>query len=146
MSMKARHVLIVLVLALGGVVPALACNYTYTVIDGAGRETIVSEGSSATLRLGETYTLRMEYHENHRNCNVSPEETLYLLDGSRWRLERETQPLYLLSWPQWEQPASRTHRGEFVFTAAQAGTWLVEVVRVCDRGGYHGEIYLEVRS
>ena len=123
---------------------AAACNYTYTVIDAEGREVRISEGERATLTQGESYILRMEYHENHRNCRVSPEETLYLLDGARWRLDRETQPLLLTGMPEWIQPAPRTHRGEFAFTASAAGDWLFEVVRVCDRGGYHGRFFLEV--
>ena len=138
-------ILLITVMLLATTIPVLACNYTYTVIDSVGRETPVTEGNSAILIRGETYTLRMEYHENHRNCNVSPEETLYLVDGARWRLDRETQPLILRAMPDWEQPASRTHRGEFTFTASQEGSWQVEVVRVCDRGGYHGEFVLEVQ-
>lgn len=123
-----------------------ACNYTYTFIDQAGNATVVAEGERATLTAGERYTLTMEYHENHRNCSVSPQETLYLVDGSRWREGRETQPLVLVSMPQWEQPARRTHRGDFQFIAARAGVWSLEIVRVCDRGGYHGELFIEVQS
>ncbi len=125
--------------------PAMACNYTYTVIDPTGRETVVSEGNSLTLVQGETYVLRMEYWENHRNCTVTPEDTLYLVDGARWRPDRDTQPLILRETAEWEQTASRTHRGEFTFDAAREGAWSVEVVRVCDRGGYHGAFLLEVR-
>lgn len=144
--MERRRLGIILGFILGAALPAAACNYTYTLIDPAGRHTVVTEGGSASLVRGESYVLRMEYHENHRNCSVSPEETLYLVDGARWRLERETQPLVLTAMPRWEQPASRTHRGEFAFTAAREGAWLLEVVRICDRGGYHGEILFEVQS
>jgi hypothetical protein len=145
-TMTTRRMGIILVLLLVSAAAATACNYTYTVIDTEGREVQITEGERTTLTHGESYVLRMEYHENHRNCTVSPDETLYLVDGARWRLDRATQPLVLTGTPEWIQPTSRTHRGEFTFTAAAIGEWMFEVVRVCDRGGYHGAFFLEVRS
>ncbi|SIQ19468.1 hypothetical protein SAMN05920897_10532 [Alkalispirochaeta americana] len=124
---------------------AFGCDYLYTIMDQAGTERVLREGETALLRANETYTLRMEYRENHRNCSVTPEQTLYLLEGARWRVARESQPLVLVAPPQWEQPASRSHRGDFTFLASQDGYWTLEVIRSCDRGGYHGTIYLEVK-
>lgn len=98
------------------------------------------------LQAGAQYTLEMVYVENHRNCTVSPDETLYLLDGSRWRVARDTQPLVLAALPEWTAPARRTHAGTFPFAAQTPGVWALEVVRVCDRGGYHGTLIFEVRS
>lgn len=144
--MNARRTGIVLFLILAAAASAAACNYIYTLIDSQGREVQVVEGGRVSLTQGEHYVLRMEYRENHRNCTVTPEETLYLLDGARWRLGRETQPLLLSEIADWTQPASRTHLGEFTFTASTAGNWLFEVVRTCDRGGYHGSFHLEVGS
>ncbi len=140
-----KRIVTFLVLLLAGSIATFACNYTYTVIDAAGNAQRISEGETAILQQGGEYTLQMVYVENHRNCTVSPDQTLYLLDGSRWRVARDTQPLILTSPPDWEEPRSRTHSGEFPFVANVSGTWTLEVVRVCDRGGYTGEIHFEVQ-
>lgn len=144
--MKTRRTVMILFFVLASTASAAACDYVYTVIDSRGMELRIREGEQTTLIQGERYILRMEYRENHRNCNVSPEETLYLVNGARWIDNGDTQPLVLTAMPEWEQPASRTHRGDFTFTAARVGEWLVEVVRECNRGGYHGTFILEVRS
>ncbi|POQ98481.1 hypothetical protein AU468_12880 [Alkalispirochaeta sphaeroplastigenens] len=143
--MKHKGLLITLTIFLVPLAPAFACDYLYTIIDQSGREISLEEGGTALLRQDETYTLRMEYRENHRNCTVTPEETLYLLDGARWRVNRESQPLVLLEAPRWEESGPRSHRGEFPLLASLVGTWALEVVRSCPRGGYHGVIHLEVQ-
>ncbi len=126
--------------------PAAACEFVYTLIGPDGEERSIETSNTTTLREGAAYTLRMAYREDHRNCNIGPEDTLYLLDGARWRLERETQPLVLTTEPAWNQPSSRSHVGELQFTAATAGEWSLELIRTCHRDGYAGTLRFVVEE
>jgi len=137
------------VILLAAAAVAGACELHFYLIDAEGVERPLSAdgGSSADpvhLELGQQYILRIVYLEDHRNCEVRPEDTLLLLDGARWRVGRETQPLVLAAPVTWSQPRTRTHEGEVRFTAAAAGTWTLEFIRECDRGGYHGQLLFEV--
>ena len=124
--------------------PAFACIPDFTLIDSEGRETVLDIGNLIELDSGQEYVLRIEYWEDHRNCSAKPEETLFILDGARWRVERETQPLILSANPEWTRPESRTNLGELRFIAASPGKWVLEIIRVCDRGGYAGRLEFHV--
>lgn len=124
--------------------PAFACIPDFTLIDSDGHETILDIENPVELDAGRDYTLRIEYWEDHRNCSAKPEETMFLLDGARWRVGRETQPLVLSAAPEWTRPAARTNVGELRFTAVNPGEWILEIIRVCDRGGYSGQIEFHV--
>jgi hypothetical protein len=116
----------------------------YTIIPAGGEEIRVEPGSPIALAQGQDYVLRMEYYEDHRNCTAKPEETLLLLDGSRWRENRDDQPLVLSSSPVWTKPKSRTNVGELAFTAAAPGSFRLEIIRECTRDGYQGELLFVV--
>lgn len=140
-----KRIFLVALLFVAGNGVLWACNYTFTLIDSQGTTQGVQEGVPVSVTQDETYTLNIRYVENHRNCTVTPEETIFLLDGSRWRVQRDTQPLLLTAAPEWSQPAQRTHEADFIFQPQTAGPWNLEIVRVCDRGGYTGLLTFEVQ-
>ena len=124
--------------------PGFGCEFAYTLIEPSGDERTIETDNATTVRAGEEYTLRMAYREDHRNCSAEPEETVFLLDGARWRPERDTQPLVLAGTPEWEQPSVRSHVGELRFTAGEPGTWTLELIRTCHREGYTGRLEFTV--
>ncbi|MBN1834776.1 MAG: hypothetical protein JW820_02935 [Spirochaetales bacterium] len=144
-----RIIIIALGVFLAAAAVAGACELHFSLVDSAGIERPVSaangsSGDSIPLELGEEYTLQMVYREDHRNCTVEPEDTVLLLEGARWRPARDTQPLILAAPVTWTQPQSRTNQAEVRFVAAAAGSWTLEIIRECDRGGYHGELVFAV--
>jgi hypothetical protein len=123
-----------------------ACEIDYSIIDQSGTSISATPSQTITLKQGETYTFQMTFYEDHRNCRVPPEDTLFLLDGARWRPQRETQGLVLGGAVEWMENSSRLNTGLTTFTALQPGTYSLEVIRVCDRGGYTAELIFEVSS
>ncbi len=117
-----------------------ACEFTYTLTDSQDRSREISVDSPVMVTRGESYTLSLSYWEDHRSCKLGPEGTMFLLDGARWRVQRDTQPLILLSDVSWDGSSSRTKTGTVRFTANTAGSWILEVLRICDREGYQGEL------
>ncbi len=142
--MKTFLFAVIVILSGIGTERAFACRQEYVLVAPNGSESAIEASSTTRVALGETYTLRIEYYEDHRNCTAIPEETMFLLDGARWRVNRETQPLVLTATPEWNRPSSRTNVGEVTFHAAAAGTWRVEIVRTCTRDGYTGWLEFEV--
>lgn len=119
-----------------------ACIFTYTLVGPDGSVEIRS-GTPAHVVTGESYRIEIAMRENHANCRIQPEDTLFLLEEGRWRLLRDTQPLVLLEEIVWEQTGSRRYATVVSFSVAQAGAWRVDVIRECDRGGYHETLILE---
>ncbi len=139
-----RSIIVIALATVFALIEATACTMEYTIIPAGGEEVSVEPGSPFTLAQGQDYILRMEYYEDHRNCTAKPEETLLLLDGSRWREDKAGQPLVLSSSPVWTKPKSRTNVGEFEFTAVAPGSFCLEIIRECTRDGYQGELVFVV--
>lgn len=133
-----RMLLTMVMLTAAAVLPA--CEFTYILTNSSGTQREVSTDAPIVLHQGETYTLSLSYWEDHRSCPLGPEGTLFLLDGARWRVQRETQPLILLDQPLWDDSSSRTKTGKLSFTAHHTGSWILEVLRICTREGYQGEL------
>ncbi len=123
-----------------------ACEFDYTIVDQAGKSIQVTPSQAITLKQGETYTFQMTFYEDHRNCIIPPSDTLFMLDGARWRPLRESQGLVLGSAMQWKENSSRLNTGLTTFTAVLPGTYSLEVMRICDRGGYTAELIFIVSS
>ncbi len=139
-----RRVVCTLALLLGSALAASACIFTYT-LAGAGDETqIALSGAAPVVRVGERYRIEITMRENHANCRIDPEDTLFLLEEARWRVLRETQPLVLLAEIEWEQIATRRYTTAIEFRAAETGLYRIDVIRECDRGGYHEVLLIEV--
>ena len=147
--MNSKTVGIAIILLFVGAPSLFACIMDYTLVhpDGSEEQIVADDPDQAVeLITGITYILRTSYRENHRNCSVTPDDTIWLLDGSRWRESRDTQALLLESAMVWTQTAVRTNTGELTFTAQQEGMRELEVIRVCDRDGYHGMVYFLVEQ
>jgi hypothetical protein len=139
-----RWITIILMATTFGLIDAAACEMNYTLTSGDGTTVTVRPEQPIELELGSTYVLALEYYEDHRNCTVQPEETLLLLEGSRWRENRETQPLLLTAPIEWTSPKNRTNLALVEFTATSAGTFRLEIIRSCTREGYDGELVFVV--
>ncbi len=139
---------LILVFAAGllflGSAAAFTCDFDYTIIDPAGEEQAVRPGKPFPVTTDNVYTLTFSYYENHRNCLVAPEETQFEIDGSPWTLNNKAQPLMLTSLPQWEAVSGREHAGELIFVPGEAGTWELDVLRICTKGGYAGTLVFAV--
>ena len=121
-----------------------ACEFNYTLVDASGRSMQVTPSQPMVLKLGESYSFEISFYEDHRNCVVPPSDTLFMLDGARWRPLRDSQGLVLSGAMEWKEHSSRLNTGVTSFTALLPGTYSLEVMRVCDRGGYTAELIFAV--
>lgn len=143
-SRRARKRLVLaLALLVGSAFAANACIFTYTLVgpDGGVR---LEPDSPVSVAAGETYRIDITMREDHGNCSLEPEDTMFLLNEGRWRVDRETQPLVLLSDIVWEQAGPTRYTTEIEFDAREAGDWRIDVIRECTRGGRHEILLINV--
>lgn len=115
---------------------AFACEMAFE-IDGEGFDsTKILPGSTVKLVAGETYTISVEFVEDHRNCKVPPDETLFILNDEKWRTLKETQALILQNSVQWSEDTKTANSCDLVFVAQESGTQKLMIVRECSKGGY----------
>ncbi len=122
---------------------AFACEFTYMIRSSDGKSERVIPGRPAELESGESYTLTVSYREDHKNCIVAPEDTLFLVEEERWREGKDYLALTLVSSEGWKSDG-RSHEASFVFTASKQGEWPLEVIRECTRGGYKATLLFRV--
>ncbi|PKL26807.1 MAG: hypothetical protein CVV46_14725 [Spirochaetae bacterium HGW-Spirochaetae-2] len=121
-----------------------ACEFNYTLVDQSGNTMQVTPSKPMVLKQGESYSFEISFYEDHRNCVVPPSDTLFMIDGARWRPLRDSQGLVLGGTMEWKENSSRLNTGFTSFTALLPGTYSLEVMRVCDKGGYTAELIFEV--
>lgn len=131
----ALALLVPLVFMLAAAAPLAACEFTYT-ISGPGLSAVrVIPGVPVALSSGAQYTLSVAYREDHRNCLVPPEDTVFLVEEERWKAGKDYLPLQLLEAQPWSD-SGRSLATTLSFRAGEPGTWPVQVIRECSRGGY----------
>ena len=123
-------------------VGAFACEMTFMLSDSSGNSRTVIPGKKIVLKRGETYSLVIRFKEDHNNCKVAPEETLFLLDEEKWRSSKDYLPLKLEGSINWTDINSRIHETELTFKAAKSGDWELEVIRECKKKEGYDEYLL----
>jgi hypothetical protein len=121
-----------------------ACEVSLRIVDAAGAARTLAPGREVEVALGGTYRLEVTFAEDHGRCAVDADETELLLEEQAWKRSRTGLPLVLLEDPVWRDRSSREHATELVFRAAEAGTWELEVVRDCSKGGYDETFRIKV--
>ena len=124
---------------------AIACEMHFTVISKAGDAEEVRPGKEMRLDLGETYTMMVEFTEDHRSCTTPPEMTMYLLEEERWKEEKDYLPLDLKEQGEWEQVSPGTWEQRLVFTTQNSGSTELEVIRDCPKGGYYETLEFKIK-
>jgi len=122
-----------------------ACELHFSVISADGAIQEVSPDREAVVAEGENYTLRVEFIEDHRNCITPPEATMYILQDEKWKATKDYLPLQLQDQGDWGADASHIWIQEITFKAAEKGTWELEVIRDCPKGGYDELIVFNVQ-
>ena len=121
-----------------------ACEFDYQVTDRNGNTMQLTSSQPLVLTQGESYTFHIAFYEDHRNCAVPPSDTLFMINGARWRPGRDAQGLVLDSAFVWKEESSRLNSGVATFSATVSGTYTLEVIRVCDRGGFTDDLTIIV--
>ena len=130
--MHIKKIFIILIFVFGAA-GAFACQLTFSLVSGDGSVRNIVPGRSVDLDLSEVYTLKVTLEEDHSNCPVPAEDTVFLLDEEKWKASKDYLPLILQDNISWSDTGSRSHLTELAFTAVQAGVWELEIIRDCDK-------------
>ena len=123
---------VIFLIAIGG----YACEMNFSLLSPGGTAQETLPDNSISLSTGESYILRVEFTPDHRKCIVPPEETIYLLLEEKWKSSKDYLPLQLVSRGEWVLDSSQTYVQEISFEAIEMGSWELEIVRDCSKGGY----------
>ncbi len=122
---------------------AHACIFTYTLVGPDGNVRVEPDAPVA-ITAGLTYRIDVTMREDHGACSLEADDTIILLNEGRWRVNRDTQPLVLLSEIVWERVGPTRYTTSFEFDARESGDWRIDLIRECTRGGRHETLYLQV--
>lgn len=122
-----------------------ACEFSFALSGPDGATLPLRPGSETALQRGESYTLEVTFIEDHRKCLLTPEDTEFFLEEVKWKPGREL-PLVLEEAVSWEEADARTNRALLSFRAVEAGSFTLEVLRECDKGGYDELLLFSVGS
>ena len=121
-----------------------ACEMIFNLSGPSLMDMRVLPGSTIILQEGASYTLRVEFIEDHRNCSIPPEDTLFMLDGQKWRVDKTEQGIVLQDQILWTVKSKTTNFTLLPFLALQEGTFTLNINRDCPKGGYHENITFSV--
>lgn len=138
-TMVRRILIAALMVTLGGAA-AFACEMSFTLEGQSYTSMNILPGSTVKLLEGQSYKITVEFNEDHRNCKVPADETLFLLNGEKWRSNKETQALLLKSVIEWDTVTNTKNVIVLEFTASVKGEQVIQIVRECSKGGYDEEI------
>jgi len=124
---------------------ALACEMNFTIFSSDGETVGVRPGKSVTLETEQTYTMAVEFVQDHRQCIVPAGDTVFLLEEEKWKTGKDYLPLLLLSQSGWREVAPGIWEQEIVFSAQESGTAALEVIRDCPKGGYDETLLFKIK-
>jgi hypothetical protein len=124
---------------------ASACEMSFRLVDSSGASRRILPGATVPLKAGSGYKLSVEFVEDHRNCSVPAEDTLFLIGGADWTAGRKDQGLVLAKSADWIEEGRTVNRADIAFTAAKAGTYDLGIFRDCSKGGYDEIITFTVK-
>ncbi len=130
---KTKRIFIIMGILSIVAIRVFACDMSFTITDSAGDSYDIVPGNPFDLERGETYSLLVNFTQDHGRCTVAAEDTVFLLDEERWQESGDGPAMQLLNDPIWEDASSMSHEVSFQFLAEQTGTWELEVIRKCDR-------------
>ena len=134
--MKKRFIVVLIIAALFIIGSELyACEMNFSLVSHDGEQKIVP-GKEVDLSMGENYSLNVQFIEDHRRCATPPEETMYILQEEKWKISKDYLPLQLIALGEWVMESDDEWIQNIDFTPLERGTWNLEIIRDCPKGGY----------
>ncbi len=142
--MVSKRYFLIGMLMLSLFLPLFACEMEFRISGPAMTDMRILPGSTIALEKGASYSLQVIFSEDHRNCKIPPEDTLFMLDKQKWRVDKTEQGVVLQSPIVWEIEAKRTNETTISFVASQEGLRVLNICRICTKGGYDENIIFSV--
>jgi hypothetical protein len=134
-SKSKKRILLFLVISLSAF-GLFACEMVFHLSGPESSDLRILPGSTIALKQGETYSLQVAFTEDHRNCKVPAEDTLFMLDGSKWKTSKTSLDLVLQQEIEWVENSRSLNTSVLEFTADKPGIAVLNILRDCSKGGY----------
>jgi len=142
--MVSKRFFLIGILMLSLFLPLWACEMEFRISGPAMSDMRILPGSTIALEKGEPYSLRVIFSEDHRNCKVPPEDTLFMLDKQKWRVDKTEQGVVLQDPITWMTTSKNTNVTTISFVASLEGQRVLNICRICSKGGYDENIIFSV--
>ncbi len=122
-----------------------ACEINYYISDNNGESRSVSPDKKTLLNNGESYTLHVDYLQDHGRCDVKYDDTLFILEDEKWKTSKDYLPLVLTTKIIWSGISKRNFETAIKFNVKESGSFNLEIIRDCDRKeGYDESLQFQV--
>lgn len=142
--MVSKRYFLISILLLSLLVPLFACEMEFRLSGPSLTDMRILPGSTIALEKGSSYTLQVIFTEDHRNCKIPAEDTLFMLDKQKWRVDKTEQAVVLQRAIVWQTSAKRTNETTLLFVASREGQSILNIIRTCTKGGYDENIIFSV--
>jgi hypothetical protein len=122
-----------------------ACDFSFVLHDSDGAAQTLRPGTGIVLEQGNSYDLEVTFTEDHGRCLLTPEDTEFYLEEVKWKPGRDL-PLVLEEAFTWESVDAGSHRATLSFRAGETGSFELEILRECSKGGYDEMLLFTVGS
>jgi len=125
---------------------AFACDIRLELKDDSGSITSISPDKPVIIQRDQVYTLIVTFRPDHGNCLVPAGDTIFLADEEKWKTNKDYLPLQLLNSISWQEVSRGVYQTEIKFKAAKSGSWELEIIRECTKGGYDEFYVFKIQS
>lgn len=127
------------------IIYSTACEINYYISGNNGESRSVSPDKKIFLNNGESYTLHVDYLQDHGRCDVEYDDTLFILEDEKWKASKDYLPLVLIRKITWFQISKRNFETNIKFNVKKSGSFNLEIIRDCDRKeGYDESLQFQV--
>ncbi len=143
-----KRILTLFIIIAGSYIPESlsACEISYNLTDSNGQEIRVSPDSSINLNSNESYTLIVDFFQDHGKCKIPAEDTDFLLEEEKWKISKDYLPFKLLSPIEWINSERRSYRTNINFSTVKQGKFELQVVRDCNKKeGYDDNLSFNIQ-
>ena len=137
--MKKKLTFILALIALGA--SAFACEMGFLLLGPDGSQRRITPDADIELISGREYELRITFTQDHGRCDVPAEDTVFLLNGEKWKPDREDSALAYRSSVQWTDISAREHEARIPFTVRSTGEIQLEIIRECAKKDGYDEVF-----
>jgi len=142
--MISKRYFLIGILMLSLFLPLFACEMEFRISGPAMTDMRILPGSTIALKEGSSYSLQVIFSEDLRNCKIPPEDTLFMLDKQKWRVDKTEQGVVLQNPIVWKTTTKTTNETTLTFVASLEGQRVLDICRICPKGGYDEDIIFSV--
>ena len=137
-----KTIVLVMVFVPLAAITGFGCDMDYSILGPDGITRAISPERPVRLEAETAYELVVLFTEEHRNCTLPAEDTIFRLNGIDWEQSAPGAGLSLSSEIRWLEDGARSYIARIQFTSAATGNFELEVIRDCNKKEGYDETLL----